>query len=123
MKKILITGGSDGLGKAIAEELSKDNKVIIVSTNKEKCEQTAKELKCEYFVCDVSKFEQVENMIKNAGDIDVLINNAGLWIQEELDFNDFNKSRPPYNEKSKKREYNKYQLTSRNKLQKRKSSL
>ncbi len=91
MKKILITGGSDGLGKAIAEELSKDNKVIIVSTNKEKCEQTAKELKCEYFVCDVSKFEQVENMIKNAGDIDVLINNAGLWIQEELDFNDFNK--------------------------------
>lgn len=30
MKNILITGGSDGLGKTIAEELIKDNKVIIV---------------------------------------------------------------------------------------------
>lgn len=89
MKKILITGGSGGLGKAIAQELAKNNKVIIVSTNEEKCKQTAKALKCDYYVCDVSDYCQVEKMIKKIGKVDVLINNAGLWIQEELDLNDF----------------------------------
>lgn len=91
MKKILITGGSDGLGKTIAQELAKDNKVIIVSNNEEKLQQTAKSLKCEYYACDVSNYAQVEKMIKKIGKIDVLINNAGLWIQEELDFNDFDR--------------------------------
>lgn len=89
MKKILITGGSDGLGKSIAQELVKDNKVIIVATDEQKLKQTAKMLNCEYCVCDVSNYNQVEKMIEKIGEIDVLINNAGLWIQEELVENDF----------------------------------
>ncbi len=35
-KVIVITGGSDGLGKTLAEELSKENHVIILATNEEK---------------------------------------------------------------------------------------
>ena len=35
-KTIVITGGSDGLGKTLAESLSKDNNVIIIATNEEK---------------------------------------------------------------------------------------
>ena len=35
MKKVLITGGSDGLGKTIAKELSKDYKVYIAAVDEE----------------------------------------------------------------------------------------
>ena len=89
MKKILITGGSDGLGKSIAKELAKDSKVIIASTNEEKLKETSKNLKCDYYVCNVADYGQVEKMIKALGKIDVLINNAGLWIQDELELNDY----------------------------------
>lgn len=51
----------------------------------------AKNLKCDYFTCDVSNYSQVEKMMNTIGKIDVLINNAGLWIQEELDYNDFDR--------------------------------
>lgn len=48
--------------------------------------------KGERWFCDVSNYSLVEKsineIIKKFGKIDVLINNAGLWIQEELDTND-----------------------------------
>lgn len=92
MKTIVITGGSDGLGKTLTETFAKDNNVIILATNEEKMNLVAKENNCSYKVCDVSKYEVVEKtlseIIKEYNRIDVLINNAGLWIQEELDTND-----------------------------------
>ena len=91
-KNIVITGGSDGLGKALAMSLSKDNNVIILATNEEKLKEVIAQCNCSYKVCDVRDYSIVENVINgiiNAfGRIDVLINNAGLWIQEELDVND-----------------------------------
>lgn len=46
-------------------------------------------------MCDVSNYKIVENtineIIKEYNKIDVLINNAGLWIQEELDINNSNR--------------------------------
>lgn len=89
MKNILITGGSDGLGKAIATELAYDNNVFILATNENKLKEVSKEFGCKYFVCDVADFKRIEKVMKQIGGIDVLINNAGLWIQEELDFNDY----------------------------------
>ena len=53
-KVILISGGSDGLGYAIAKQLSSSNKVVICSPTKEKLEKAAEELSCEFEVCDVS---------------------------------------------------------------------
>ena len=92
MKTIVITGGSDGLGKTLSETFSKENNVIILSTNEEKMNLVATENNCSYKVCDVSNYEIVEKaineIIKEYNKIDVLINNAGLWIQEELDTND-----------------------------------
>ena len=92
MKTIVITGGSDGLGKTLTETLSKENNVIILATNEEKMNLVAKENNCSYKVCDVSNYERVENaiseIIEEFNKIDVVINNAGLWIQEELDTND-----------------------------------
>lgn len=94
-KTILITGGSDGLGKTLTEELSKENNVIILATNEDKLKVVAKENNCSYKVCDVSNYNCVEKtineIIKDYNKIDVLINNAGLWIQEELDTNDYDR--------------------------------
>ena len=49
MKTIVITGGSDGLGKSIAKELKDNNKIIIISNNKEKLIKISKELNCDRF--------------------------------------------------------------------------
>lgn len=92
MKKVIvITGGSDGLGKTLTESLSKENDVIILATNEEKLINVVNNNNCNYKVCDVSNYSLVEKsineIIKKFGKIDVLINNAGLWIQEELDTN------------------------------------
>ena len=91
-KTIVITGGNDGLGKTLAENLAKNNNVIILATNEEKLKIVANDNNCTYKVCDVSEYEIVERIIndivKEFGVIDVLINNAGLWIQEEIDTND-----------------------------------
>lgn len=93
-KIIVITGGSDGLGKAIAKELS-DNQVIIVSKNEEKLISASKELDCDYRVCDVTDYNQVDktinDIVQKYGRIDVLINNAGVWLAGDLTETDYDK--------------------------------
>ena len=87
-KTIVITGGSDGLGKTIATKLAPNNNVIILSPNKDKLQVVADEVGCEYRICDVRDYTQVEKVIQGIGHIDCLVNNAGLWIQGELDQDD-----------------------------------
>ena len=69
--------------------------MIILATNEEKMNLVAKENNCFYKVCDVSNYDVVEKaineIVKEYNKIDVLINNAGLWIQEELDVNNSNR--------------------------------
>ena len=93
-KNIVITGGSEGLGKAIAKILINNN-VIIVSNNEDKLVQAAKELNCDYRVCDVANYEQVDRAIKSIidkyGKIDVLINNAGIWLAGDIVETDYEK--------------------------------
>ena len=88
IKTIVITGGSDGLGKAIARQLKINNKVIIISDNQEKLADVSNELNCDYRVCDVTNYEQVEatinDILDNYRNIDVLINNAGVWLAGDL---------------------------------------
>ena len=92
-KVIVITGGSEGLGKAIAKRLIKDNKVIIISNNEEKLKKTATEIQCDYVVCDVTNYKQIENAIDTILKkyIDILINNAGVWLEGDLTENTFEK--------------------------------
>jgi NADP-dependent 3-hydroxy acid dehydrogenase YdfG len=91
-KTVIITGGSDGLGYAIAKKLSPDNTVIILSPTEEKLKKAAQELKCDYEVCDISNNTQVETTISKIilkyKKLDCVVNNAALWIQGELDQND-----------------------------------
>lgn len=88
MKTILISGGSDGLGKTIAAHLSANNKVIILSPNEEKLRKASEEIGCEYKVCDVRDYAQVGKVVGELESVDCLVNNAGLWIEGALDDND-----------------------------------
>lgn len=88
MKTILISGGSDGLGKAIAKRLAQDNNVIIVARDEAKLKATATELGCSYFVGDVADYAAMERICQEIGTIDCLINNAGIWLQGPLDETD-----------------------------------
>lgn len=92
-KTIVITGGSDGLGKATAKRLNENNNVIIISNNKESLIKTSEEINCEYYVCDVTDYKQIDNTIKSIiekyNKIDILINNAGVWLAGDLTETDY----------------------------------
>jgi 3-oxoacyl-[acyl-carrier protein] reductase len=79
----LVTGGSKGLGEAIARELvSEGARVAICSRNEQEVTATAEEVGAEYAqVADVTDPEQVRDLIARTaralGGIDFLVNNAG----------------------------------------------
>jgi len=94
-KIIVITGGSDGLGKAIAKRLKNDNTVIIVSHNGDKLIEASRKLNCDYAVCDVTDYNKVDStineLVSRYGKIDVLINNAGVWLAGDLTDTDYDR--------------------------------
>lgn len=91
--RIVLTGGSSGIGKKTAEDLlAKGANVIITGRDKDKLGKVALSLGCTAFHADVSKEEEAKATIDFAlekwGGIDVLINNAGYaeWgLVYELD--------------------------------------
>lgn len=83
-KIALITGASRGIGKATAELFVKEGaNVIITSKNKENLEKAASELGINFFVANIQKEKEVQNVvtktIEKFGRIDVLVNNAGIY--------------------------------------------
>lgn len=88
MKTILITGGSDGLGKALAQKFSEENTVIILARNETMLKEVAAAVGCDYFVCDVRDAKQVAaafaEVVTKYPAIDVVINNAGVIVNGEL---------------------------------------
>ena len=81
----LITGGSRGIGKAIAGRLLQEGKrVVITGRNPERLEKTRKSLSEDVLavVADVSSLDDtkhvVTQVINSFGNIDILINNAGI---------------------------------------------
>lgn len=87
-KVVVITGGSDGLGKALTEKLSKGYRVVILARNEQALQEVATKAGCDYIVCDVRDAKQVNKAFAEAaekhGQIDVLINNAGIIVNGEL---------------------------------------
>ena len=83
MKITLITGGNKGLGYEAARRLIElGHKVYIGARNEELGEKAAAELGAEFVQLDVTKDDSVnvavEQILKNEGRLDVLINNAGI---------------------------------------------
>jgi len=88
-KVIIITGASQGFGKALAKALRQENALVVISSHdKENLEKTAKELSVDHFLADVTSFENVkklgEYVVGKYGKIDWWINNAGIQIAPSL---------------------------------------
>lgn len=87
-KVALVTGGAQGIGKAVALLLARNGADIVVSDiNLEKAEETAKEVqtlgrKALALKVDVATFGDVEKMVEailsQFGHVDILVNNAGI---------------------------------------------
>ncbi|WP_158640607.1 SDR family NAD(P)-dependent oxidoreductase [Anseongella ginsenosidimutans] len=98
-KTALVTGGSKGIGKAIALELAKEGaNVIICARSEEELADARREIESEGWgvlalVADVTKEEDLNNLVKKSretfGSIDILVNNAG-GIGRQGSFADLN---------------------------------
>ena len=94
-KIALVTGSTDGLGKAIAIGLGKANATVIINgrSSLDKLNMVVEEfrkkgIKASGYLCDVTNEAQVVEMVQkiqsDVGYIDILVNNAGINIRSEL---------------------------------------
>lgn len=102
-KVAIVTGGTKGIGRAIAEALVREGMSVCVGARKEKeVEATVSELneagegRAAGAVCDVRHYEEVAALIEHTvaefGGVDVLVNNAGIGVfgrVEDLSPEDF----------------------------------
>ncbi|MFA6295224.1 MAG: SDR family NAD(P)-dependent oxidoreductase [Candidatus Paceibacterota bacterium] len=82
-KVAIVTGSATGIGKAIAEKfISEGAKVVFSDINGDDSLVQEFEGKALFIKCDVSKSEEVENLIDKTiekfGKLDVMVNNAGI---------------------------------------------
>jgi 3-oxoacyl-[acyl-carrier protein] reductase len=91
----LVTGGGRGIGRNIALELAAAGmSVAVTGRTRDEVEAVAKEIGGQALVGDVSRREDVERWFSEVGDIDLLVNNAGMSVSEhdaawELDPSDW----------------------------------
>ena len=89
-KTAIVTGGGKGLGRACAIALAEAgaNLVIISRTKKDLVEVSKKvkklKIKCKSYVCDITNYNEIKEIINKQPKIDILINNAGNNIPEHF---------------------------------------
>jgi 3-oxoacyl-[acyl-carrier protein] reductase len=79
-KLALVTGASRGIGRAIAEELARAGAEVVVGyrSGKDEAEELAARIGGRAVQADVSSPDDAKRLVDAAGDVDVLVNNAGL---------------------------------------------
>jgi len=78
-KTALITGGSKGIGKAIAQRFTKEGaKVIVFDIEKPDYE-------VRFHLVDISKEDQIEKAFRQIKQLDILVNNAGIYFQASVE--------------------------------------
>jgi len=92
-KVIVISGGSRGVGGAIAKVLAENGGILwLLARTRKELVKTVKSIvssggQAFYCTCDVSSATQVgecvNSVLDRSGRIDVLINNAGIWVEGE----------------------------------------
>jgi NAD(P)-dependent dehydrogenase (short-subunit alcohol dehydrogenase family) len=84
-KTALITGGTSGIGRAVAERLASEGAEVIISGRDE---ARGREVvgaveaaggKARFIAADLASFEDVRRLAEAASDVDVLVNNAGVF--------------------------------------------
>ncbi|KAJ1567530.1 hypothetical protein HK405_005649, partial [Cladochytrium tenue] len=95
-KVILLTGGTDGIGKAAATDLARRGaSLTLIGRNKQKTEGVVAELKSstgnenvDYLLCDLSNLSDVWRTARafttNHDRLDVLVNNAGAMFPKSV---------------------------------------
>ncbi len=84
-KKVVVTGGASGIGRAISIQMAKHGgQVFIVDRDEKAGVLLMKEIKAntgnaQFIQCDITNVEEVENTFSQVGPkLDVLVNNAGI---------------------------------------------
>ena len=89
-QRVLITGSTDGLGRGIADELARRGaRVLVHGRDPAKVESTAREVGAEAgLVADLADLGQVRRLAAEAGQLDTLVNNAGVIQYERRESTD-----------------------------------
>lgn len=83
-KKVIVTGGGSGIGKAAALLFAERGaEVHIIDINEEQANQTTVEIgakggNAKAHICDISKQEKVKEIFATIQQVDVLVNSAGI---------------------------------------------
>ena len=89
-KTALVTGAGKGIGKACAIALAEAGaNLIIISRTQKDLDKVSKIIKkfkskCMSYICDVTNYNQIKNIINKQKRIDILVNNAGDNIPEHF---------------------------------------
>jgi len=89
-KTAVVTGAGKGLGRACAIALAEaGTNLVIISRTKKDLDEVSKKvkklkIKCKSYVCDITNYEKIKEIINKQAKIDILINNAGNNIPEHF---------------------------------------
>ena len=82
-RRVLVTGAGKGIGRDIAGMLTRFNARVIALSRTDKDLQALKEeLGCETIVADLADSESARRAAEQAGEVDLLVNNAGVSVLE-----------------------------------------
>src|SRR6202035_1225172 len=83
-QRALVTGATSGIGRAVALQLARDGaEVVVHGRDTARGAQTVKEItaaggKASFVAADLGDPADVQRLASDVGDIDILINNAGI---------------------------------------------
>ena len=79
-KRALVTGASRGIGRGIAEELARAGADVVVGyrSGSDEAQELAEAIGARAVQADVSDPDEAKRLVDEAGDLDVLVNNAGI---------------------------------------------
>ena len=89
-KTAVVTGAGKGLGRACAIALAEAGaNLIIISRTKKDLDEVSKVIKklkskCKSYVCDITNYNEIKDIINKQAKIDILVNNAGNNIPEHF---------------------------------------